>query len=183
MGADLYPYGFLDTPVLFPAVAQYFCKASNGTVCSISVDAVCGTSHLDDEDAVTNLTAHFPAGTSVKDLNHYAQFIQTGLMRRYDYGRLGNLEHYFHFEPPTYNLKEIKVNTALFMGSHDALADPDDMKQLLAELNGTSSVVFQKEYTNYSHVTWLVGKSWEWFGDLSKLLKQYNPHLDVEVVV
>jgi len=173
-----YPYGFLDTPVLIPAVVEFLCIATAGKICSITVDSLCGTSPLDGVDAIENLTSHFPAGTSVKDLDHYAQFIETGLMRRYDYGSwIANLKHYSHTVPPTYDLKQIKVKTALFLGTNDALADPTDMLQLAEELN-PSTIVFQKEYIGYSHVTWLVGtgsESWNWFKDMETLLKQYNP--------
>mmetsp|Transcript_115985 Transcript_115985/g.339156 ORF Transcript_115985/g.339156 Transcript_115985/m.339156 type:complete len:397 (-) Transcript_115985:176-1366(-) len=175
--AKVFPFGFLDAGSL-PAVAQFFCTVSNGTLCAISVDSVCGTSALDDVHAVENLTAHFPAGTSVKDLNHYAQFIQTGLFRRYDYGAVENLLHYFAPKPPVYNVSELAVKTALFIGTHDDLAGPLDTHQLRQELQEgekTSNLIFAKEYANYSHVTWLTGKSWAWFEDLQPLLKQYNP--------
>lgn len=172
--AEVFPYGFLDQTDL-PEVAQFFCEASNGTLCSITVDSVCGTSHFDDVHAIENLTAHFPAGTSVKDLNHYAQFIQSGFFRSYDYGKTKNIVRYLWPSPPAYDVSKLAVKTALFMGSNDDLADPKDTLELRQQLKGNKNLVFAKEYTNYSHVTWLTGTTWSWFDDVQPLLKQYNP--------
>ena len=44
-----------------------------GVICEITVDVICGRSSVDNSDAILNLAAHFPAGTSVKDLEHYEQ--------------------------------------------------------------------------------------------------------------
>jgi hypothetical protein len=44
-----------------------------GVICEITVDVICGRSSVDNGDAILNLAAHFPAGTSVKDLEHYEQ--------------------------------------------------------------------------------------------------------------
>merc|ERR1712107_423271 len=61
---------------------------------------ICGTSHLDTAGAITNLTAHFPAGTSVKSLNHYEQLILGNDFCDYDFGKDGNMEQYGQATPP-----------------------------------------------------------------------------------
>ena len=43
---------------------------------------VCGESSLDDALLIENVAAHFPAGTSVKDMLHYEQFIKHGNFAR-----------------------------------------------------------------------------------------------------
>lgn len=170
----LWPFSFLDTPQL-PAIADWFCQVTNGTLCKITVDSVCGTSALDDVHSIENLVAHFPAGTSVKDLNHYEQFILKDRFGRYDYGTSGNLERYFWPTPPSYQLKQLGMKTALFMATNDALADPKDTSELITDLTGNANLVFAKEYPGYSHLTWLVGSTMDWFEDLKPLLRQHNP--------
>ena len=44
---------------------------------------------MDDAAMVERLTAHFPAGTSVKDMDHYSQWIKQDppFFGRFDYGK------------------------------------------------------------------------------------------------
>jgi len=178
----VWPFAFLDL-VQLPAIADWFCHVTNGTLCTLTVDDICGTSELDDVHSIENLVAHFPAGTSVKDLNHYEQFILKEHFGRYDYGTKRNFEHYLRPSPPKYELKNLGIRTALFMGSEDALASPADMTRLLADLNNNENVVFSKHYTGYSHATWLVGTVTEWIEDLKLLVEKYNPLSEKIVLV
>jgi len=172
----IWPYSFLDQSQL-PEIADFFCHASGGTLCTLTVDSVCGTSKLDDVHMIENLVAHFPAGTSMKDLNHYEQFMLKERFGRYDYGSIrANLERYWWPTAPNYRLRSLAMKTALFMGTKDALADPVDTKRMLSDLKGNANVVFTKTYTDYSHVTWLVGdSSADWIDDLKPLIGKYNP--------
>jgi len=178
----IWPFGFLDLPQL-PAIADFFCHVTNGTLCKITVDSICGTSALDDPHMMENLVAHFPAGTSMRDLNHYEQFILKDHFGRYDYGTKGNLEHYLWPYAPKYDLKKLGIKTALFMGTNDALAGLADTGRLRQDLNGNANVVFTKEYTGYSHLTWIVGTPTEWLEDLMLLVAQYNPLAEQTVLV
>lgn len=170
----VWPFAFLDQREL-PAIASFFCNVTNGTLCEITVDTVCGTSSLDDVHSIENLVAHFPAGTSVKDLNHYEQLILHERFGRYDYGTWGNLKHYLRPRAPKYSLGQLGVKTALFMGSADDLADPQDTSHLLTDLKDNKNLIFARRYDGYSHLTWLVGGTWSWFDDLEPLLARYNP--------
>lgn len=53
---------------------------------------------------------------------HYAQEIQSGKFRQYDYGRAKNLLIYNSVEPPDYDLASITVPIALFYSDNDWLA-------------------------------------------------------------
>eukprot|EP00929_Paragymnodinium_shiwhaense_P103678 TRINITY_DN6734_c0_g1_i1.p1 TRINITY_DN6734_c0_g1~~TRINITY_DN6734_c0_g1_i1.p1 ORF type:complete len:416 (+),score=78.76 TRINITY_DN6734_c0_g1_i1:51-1250(+) len=170
----VFPYGILDEFPL-PAVAQLFCKVTLGLLCEITVDIICGRSKLDDSAAVLNMTGHFPAGTSVKDLTHFSQLLNSEKFRRYDYGESGNMDHYHSLTPPDYKLAELALPTALFIGSKDDLADPTDVEHLLSDTKGNQNMIFSKTYTDYSHLTWMAGTTFEYYDDLKVLLKQYNP--------
>ena len=113
------------------------------------------------------------------------QFIDWEHFGRFDYGKTGNMEHYGTNDAPLYNLTNLQMPTALFTGSKDTLADPEDVKRLMKDLQGNDHVVYSKEYEDYSHLTWMVGLTDEWINDLKVLLKQYNPVTSMvsEVVV
>lgn len=172
-----YPYGFLDNPDTEASIAHFFCKITLGAICSITVDVICGTSNMDSPAAITNMTAHFPAGTSVKSLNHYEQLILKGGFREYDWGKKRNMEIYGNATPPAFDLSKITVPTALFVGSKDLLGDPRDAAALAKALPN-ATVVYNKEFQDFSHITWLVGKEeaiGQWFPDLKMLLQKYSP--------
>jgi len=172
--STVFPFGFLDQEQL-PMIAEFFCKNTNGTLCKLTVDEFCGTSQFDNAKAIENLVAHFPAGTSVKDLNHYEQFIVKERFGQYDYGTAGNLKHYLWPTPPDYHLKNLGMKTAFFIGVDDALADPTDVSHAIDDLSGNSNLIFSKLYLRYSHLTWMVGNQTEWIDDAKTLLSHYNP--------
>eukprot|EP00435_Cladocopium_sp_Y103_P010955 s1774_g2.t2 len=126
--------------------SSFLCGVTFGVICEITVDVICGRQFIDWE--------HFG---------------------RFDYGNTGNIEHYGTADVPLYNLTNLQMPTALFMGSKDTLADPEDVKRLMKDLEGNDHVVYSKEYEDYSHLTWMVGLTDEWIDDLKVLLKQYNP--------
>eukprot|EP00937_MAST-01D_sp_MAST-1D-sp2_P004801 g4801.t1 len=137
--------------------ADFACKATLGEVCKLTVDVFCGTSDADDAALINDIAAHFPAGTSVKDLLHYTQ------------------------PPPRYNLSAWPADlpVALFLAENDALVAPPDAARQVAEMNASLArpVRFARTYSGFSHLTWFVGKasSTPWLPDLAALLQQFNP--------
>ena len=115
-----YPYDVFSWSEL-PTLGSLLCKVTFGAICDITVDVICGRSGVDSSDAILNLAAHFPAGTSIKDLDHYEQFIDTEHFGRFDYGESGNIEHYGSKEAPLYNLNQLEMPTALFRGSKETV--------------------------------------------------------------
>jgi len=173
---DVFPFDFLDMKAE-AEIAHFFCKATLGAICKITVDLLAGTSKRDNPAAITNLTGHFPAGTSAKSLNHYEQLIVHGGFRDYDYGKKRNEKIYHTATPPVIDLGKMAVPTALFTGNKDTMADPADVVTLLKHLP-KAQVVFKKEYDAFSHLTWVVGKPASfsmWFPDVKALLQKYNP--------
>lgn len=178
-----WPFGFLQwTGVKY--VDDFLCSLTGGLLCEVAVSTVCGTSQEDVPDAITNISAHFPAGTSVKSLNHYAQLVVNGRFQDYDYGEQGNLKKYGRKQPPAFNLSTARVPTALFVGSHDDLSDPMDEVNAARELPATT-LIFNQTYPDFSHVTWIAG-TWSsfqaWFPQLKRLLLKYSP-LEGSIVV
>lgn len=161
----VYPYGFLTSPKTEDGIAHFFCKLTLGAICKITVNWLAGNSAADDPKAITNLTAHFPAGTSAKSLNHYEQLILHGDFREYDNG-------------PAFQLKKISVPTALFTASKDTMGDPDDEVTLRKALSNNKALIYHNEFEGFSHMTWVVGYESardQWWPELTSLLEKYNP--------
>jgi len=97
---------------------------------------------------------HFPAGTSVKNMYHYAQAAVSNDFKKYDYGWLENLVWYGSFHAPSYDLRKIHVPTVLISGTKDPLADPVDVKWISEHLpNLVESIVIE----GYGHADFLLG--------------------------
>lgn len=67
---------------------------------------------------------HSPAGSSSGDLLHYSQGVNSGLFRKYNYGRAENLLRYGQETPPEYDISKITAPVALYWGQNDWLAAP-----------------------------------------------------------
>ena len=187
----VYPYSFLgqDDKEVLSKITQFFCKITLGLICKITVDIVCGTSELDDPHTISySFTSKFPAGTSVHDLHHYEQLIgefprelrDQEAFQEFDFGtNKKNTEVYGIPEPPKYDLKNVAdVPIALFCAGHDDLVNEDDLELLLADIgpDGADKVVYNRMFTDFSHVTWLVGyqAAFEaWVPDFFSVIKEY----------
>eukprot|EP01126_Amoeba_proteus_P007169 TRINITY_DN12550_c0_g1_i10.p2 TRINITY_DN12550_c0_g1~~TRINITY_DN12550_c0_g1_i10.p2 ORF type:complete len:113 (+),score=13.42 TRINITY_DN12550_c0_g1_i10:823-1161(+) len=88
---------------------------------------------------------------------HWSQGILSGKFARYDYGLLGNLQHYQQATPPEYEISQFPQNlrTVLFSGGLDGLADPADVKLLLSELPPENVTVYAR--ADYGHLDPLLG--------------------------
>jgi lysosomal acid lipase/cholesteryl ester hydrolase len=155
-----------------------FCKLTKGVVCKLVVDALCGSSSLDLPAEIERFATHFPAGTSMKDLDHYAQFVRKPVFSHFDYGKAGNERAYGQAEPPPYNMSDFApgVPVALFAGQKDAMVALDDVWRLESEFR-PGAIIFTKLYDGFSHLTWFASSSsnWRlWSDDLWPLMAKYN---------
>lgn len=106
---------------------------------------------------------HTPAGTSSKTMVHYAQEIESGYFRQYDYGETRNMEVYNHFEPPNYNLSKITIPIVLFTGDNDWLSSRIDVTRLVNELP-KKPVIYKVPFNKFNHIDFL------WAIDAPKLV-------------
>ena len=119
--------------------------------------------------------AHVPAGTSVKNMIHFAQGVQTNSFQAYDYGSPEkNQQHYNQSTPPVYPLQTIKIPTAIFYGGEDWLADPTDVEYILDNMR---NLVYQRFIKEYNHMDFIAALSVDQlvYADLVKLLQTYHP--------
>ena len=69
-----YPYGIFYSHSL-PAITHFFCISSYGKLCKWNAGIVTGYSDDDDAKKITYETVHTPAGTSVKSIDIYSQYM------------------------------------------------------------------------------------------------------------
>lgn len=97
---------------------------------------------------------HTPAGTSVKNMIHWFQMVDSKTFQMYDYGYLGNKIHYGQFKAPLYDPEEMKVPVALYYGENDWLADPKDVKNLIPKLQ---NLIHSVEISKWNHLDFIWG--------------------------
>ena len=101
------------------------------------------------------ILGHEPGGTSVHTVIHFAQLINSGKFRRFDYGSPeDNKKAYGVPAPPDYDLKKVKVPVALMWAENDWLADPKDVEYLI---NGLPNIIknYKVPFPKFNHVDFL----------------------------
>ena len=84
----------------------------------------------DDPEKVLIFLGHFPSGSSIKDLSHFAQLVRNQSFSQLDYGTSKNIQIYGTTKPPDYDLSKIQYKVCLFAGKDDRLATVDDNRIL-----------------------------------------------------
>ncbi|CAI2737317.1 unnamed protein product, partial [Dicrocoelium dendriticum] len=117
--------------------------------------------------------SHASPGTSVKNVQHYAQSIASGKFQRFDYGILKNLLIYGQIHPPEYDLSKITVPTAIFHGGNDWLVVEEDINQLALEINKT--LIGKYLLTHYQHTDfiWGLDAGYVLYPSVLDILQQY----------
>ncbi|CAF1055044.1 unnamed protein product [Rotaria sordida] len=127
------------------------------------------------ETRIPVYASHVPDGTSVKNMIHFAQGVQTNAFQAYDYGSPEkNQLHYNQTTPPQYSIRSMKVPTAIFSGGEDWLADPSDVNYIIDNIQ---SLVYKKYIPNYNHIDfiWALTASQLVYADLLDVMKKYHP--------
>ncbi|KAG9440377.1 hypothetical protein H6P81_020542 [Aristolochia fimbriata] len=138
------------------------------------LDSLCD-GHMDCSDLLASITGknccfnnsrvdyylqYEPHPSSLKNLVHLFQMIRKGTFAKYDYGLLGNLKQYGHFQPPAFDLSKIPKWLPLWMayGGNDALADITDVEQTLKELQSEPQLLYLEEYGHIDFILSLLCK-------------------------
>ncbi|XP_036294380.1 lipase member K isoform X5 [Pipistrellus kuhlii] len=117
--------------------------------------------------------AQSPAGTSVQNMLHWAQAVNSGLFRAYDWGNpYQNMIHFQQLTPPLYNVTKMEVPTAIWSGGHDRVADPRDVENVLPNI---TSLIYYKFIPHYNHVDFYLGQDapQEIYQDLIRMMEDY----------
>ncbi|EAT33506.1 AAEL014218-PA, partial [Aedes aegypti] len=100
---------FKPIPSVVLEVAKYLCPQSKPDNLCVNILFQITGANPDQVDPkmVQLLLGHIPAGSSTKQILHFAQEVRSGLFQQYDYGKLKNMFVYNQPEPPVYNLSEL----------------------------------------------------------------------------
>ena len=117
--------------------------------------------------------------TSVRNMVHWAQLIQSGRFQMYDYGSTEKNEAaYGQGNPPQYDMGKFpsQVPVALVSGGKDLLADPADVQILRDQLKhaGAWPLALDVELEKYAHLDFL----WHWRAAQDFYLPDIVPFLE-----
>ena len=126
----------------------------------------------DDMERAAVAMAYLPAGTSVKNMNHWSQLTTSKKFQRYDYGKEGNMREYRQPTPPLIDLTVLhQVPIGLYAGSDDELADTSDVAWLRTQLS--SDVLKDDRTYPMGHASFIVGKDATYTKDVVAFLDEY----------
>ncbi|XP_035298980.1 lipase member K isoform X4 [Cricetulus griseus] len=117
--------------------------------------------------------AHSQAGTSVQNMLHWAQAVNSGKLQAFDWGSPNqNMMHFNQLTPPVYNITKMQVPTAMWSGGQDVVADAKDTENLLPKV---TNLIYYKEIPHYNHLDFYLGQDapWEVYQDLIRMLEEY----------
>jgi lysosomal acid lipase/cholesteryl ester hydrolase len=132
-------HDFLPSTTLMRMLMPHLCeqKIISRAICSNMYCALAGCDSLMSNVNMTRLAqyfSHIPAGTSVHNVQHWAQLIRSKSFRKFDYGESVNLQMYHRQTPPEYNLGNMKFKTFVAYGGKDVLADSRDVNTWLPKV-------------------------------------------------
>ncbi|VDP13231.1 unnamed protein product [Soboliphyme baturini] len=136
---------------------ELFCKKHVAVeLCKNILFLIAGPdSHQLNTTRVPVYISHTSAGTSVRNIVHFAQLARNGHYEMYDYGSAAkNIFYYGQATPPVYDVRNITVPVSLFWGAEDWLADPQDVVDgLLSKLKTVTSHFLK----GFNHLDFLWG--------------------------
>ncbi|XP_059756932.1 lysosomal acid lipase/cholesteryl ester hydrolase [Balaenoptera ricei] len=117
---------------------------------------------------------HTPAGTSVQNMLHWSQLIKLQKFQAFDWG--SSAKNYFHYNqssPPSYNVRDMLVRTAVWSGGQDWLADVSDVNVLLTQI---SNMVYHEHIPEWEHLDfiWGLDAPWRLYNEMINLMRKYQ---------
>ncbi|XP_059047195.1 lipase 3-like [Achroia grisella] len=127
--------------------------------------------------------SHYPSGAATKQFLHYAQDIQSGIFRRYDYGPKLNLEKYNSIQPPRYPVERITAKVAIAYSDNDVITTKPDLEILVSKLPNVVEL-YRVPFTKFSHMDFIYARDVRklLYYRVLDLLREYaptNPYTDI----
>jgi len=149
---------FMPNSWVLKTVSEIVCSAAGPLkdICANILFMITGyDTHNLDTNRLTVYFAHTPAGTSVKDILHFAQMRHSGEFQKWDYGWNGNMRHYMQPFPPKFYAGETRVPTAIFTGSYDWMSTLEDVGAHLR--HNLPNMVYFKNTEEWNHMDFVWG--------------------------
>ncbi|XP_026754692.2 lipase 3-like [Galleria mellonella] len=153
-------YDFMPRNVLLEFLTNTFCgrPATAAIICDSIVFLLMGPDYAQiNATALPVIFGHMPAGIATKQLVHYAQIINTGTFRRFDYGKLENLATYGLLSPPDYPVEKITAPMVIFYGLNDWLGPIEDVEKLISKLPNLVKFI-TVPWDRFSHMDYLLAR-------------------------
>lgn len=127
---EIMPKGF---PLL--PLARSFCAFPTRAICSFFGDGFSnlGSKYIN-ESRIPVYLCHAPAGTSLKNLVHFLQLLNSKKAQKFDYGPEDNKKYYGHEDPPEYKLSNVKTDVGIFWSRGDQFVPPENVRELIRDL-------------------------------------------------
>lgn len=138
--ADLFAlfgeYDFLPSSALMKLIAGTVCQFEESrSLCESVIFFICGPEGQQiNKTRLPVLVSHTPAGTSVRNMVHFAQLVLSERFQKFDFGKTRNQILYGQETAPVYDLTRVTAPVALYWSEGDWLADPRDVSQLRDQL-------------------------------------------------
>lgn len=149
---------FLPNDGFLSLMTEAICQEGVGQVlCKNALFAVCGFSPSQmNTTLLPTVMALAPAGSATKQFLHYAQEINSGKFRQYDWGTLQNLKDYGALSPPDYDLSKITAPVYLIHSRNDWLAGETDVERLCTGLGNCAAKLLVSDYS-FNHLDFTYG--------------------------
>ncbi|KAL7291979.1 hypothetical protein TKK_0014266 [Trichogramma kaykai] len=153
---------FLPTNALLTKIGREACEARTPyqVVCSNILFMIVGYDvSLFNKTTIPILLGHSPAGSSIKQLFHFAQVHTSKKFRQFDFGsRKMNVIFYNSTEPPEYKMEHVKIPTAIYYAHNDLVADSRDV-ETLAQVLPNLRVLDKVPDEHFNHISFLYAMS------------------------
>ena len=130
------------------------------------------TPSVNEISSIKTFLSHYPTGSSFRILQHLTQLARTCEFESFDYGAAKNRFIYGTDSPKIYNLTNITIPVALYVGEYDTLSTPESVVWLTQQLRNETLVKY--ELYPLGHVGFFVAKNMSYMEDANKLIQLYN---------
>jgi pimeloyl-ACP methyl ester carboxylesterase len=148
---------FLPNNKLQEMWAKYVCpNPLTDLICKNVLLMISGpNTHQINESRVPVINAHSPAGTSVQNVIHFGQLVNSGNFQAYDYGNAkANNKHYGTDRPPLYDVSTMQIPVTFYSGDVDWLSTPIDVSYSVSLFK---NVVDNVLLTGFNHMDFVWG--------------------------
>lgn len=168
-------HDFLPSSQMIDWLADTFCNIHlvDEIFCENVLFVICGPSNHMNTTRIPVYATHSPAGTSTKNMIHFAQMVIAGEMQKYDFGSPAeNQAHYNQSTPPIYDIRSIKTPVALYSSTNDWLADPEDVKYIRANLPNIVDDYVIKGW-NHLDFVWAIDAKQKLYDRIIQLMRKF----------